>query len=458
MGTISPGWRWGPFTARVPLLHLKPQGPELAQGLLVANATGLAVVPLYAEYFGMGFEIAVALVVLQSLAVYSSFLLFGEPFCPGWLTPALPLVLRETALWATPDLRTEFVNAVVLATAAVFLLFGATGLGKAFLRAIPRALKAGIILGAGLSALYGETLPRSGGRPSRLDAYPVCIGLAVGVTLLLIFSKPLEPWKRRLPWLGRIAALGVAPGFFLAMVAGPWLGEISYQGFFDYDGQFFFWPDFDGLVEQYSVLGLGLPPAAMWLRAAPLALAAYIIGFGDIITGTAILEEAARDRPDDPPPLDPRRTHLSIGLRNLSVALVGGPFFPLQGPLWTGATVVVAERWRRGPQAMRSLMDGVASYYVFGLPLLYFIGPALELLRPALDIAFSLTLILTGFACAYVALGMLHERVERGVSLLVAATILFFSTPVALLLGLLLTAGLLGPDAWKRENAMLRDA
>ena len=450
------GWRWGPFTARAPLLHLKPEAPELVQGLLVASATGLAVVPLYAEHFGMAFETAVALVVLQSLIICSSFLLFGEPFCPGWLTPALPLVLREAAELTTPDLRTDFVNAVVLTTAAVFVLFGATGLGRAFLRGIPRALKAGIILGAGLSALHGELIPRSGGRPSRLDAYTVSITIATAVTLLLVFSKPVEAWKKRYPWVAAVAALGIAPGFFLAMVAGPWLGEISYQGFFQYDGPVFFLPDFSGLWRDFSVLGRGLPPAEMFVRAGPLALAAYVIGFGDIITGTAILEEAGRDRPDDPPALDPRRTHLSIGLRNAAVALVGGPFFPLQGPLWTGATVVVAERWRRGPKAMRSLFDGVASYYFFGLPTLYFIGPALELLRPALDIAFSLTLILTGFACGYVALGMLHERTERGLAVLTGVAILFFSTFAGLVLGLLLTAALLGPDAWKRESAILK--
>jgi hypothetical protein len=439
------------------LLHLRPEAPELIQGLLVASATGLAVVPLYAEHFAMGFETAVAMVVVQSICIYSSFLLFGEPFCPGWLTPALPLVLREATLFATPDLRTDFVNAVVLSTAAVFLVFGVTGLGRLFLRAIPRVVKAGIILGAGLSALHGELLPRSGGRPSRLDAYPVCILIATAVTLLLVFSKPLDAWKRDRPWLARLAALGIAPGFFLAMVAGPWLGEISYQGLVQYDGPVFFLPDFPGLFRDFSVLGRGLPSAELLLQAAPLALAAYIIGFGDIITGTAILEEAGRDRPDDPPPLDPRRTHLSIGLRNAGMALVGGPFFPLQGPLWTGATVVVAERWRRGPQAMRSLFDGIASYYFFGLPLLYFIGPALELLRPALDVAFSLTLILTGFACGYVALGMLRERTERGVAVLVGVAILFFSTLAGLLAGLLLTAALLGPNAWKRESATLGD-
>ena len=452
------GWRWGPFTARVPLLHLQPQWPELAQGLLVSSATGLAVVPLYADHFQMGFETAVALIVFQSMAIYSSFLLFGEPFCPGWITPALPLVLRELITYETPALRTDFVNAVVLTTAAVFLIFGTTGLGKLFLRAVPRALKAGIILGAGLSALYGELIPRSGGRPSRVDAYTVSIALATGITLLLVFSKPVERCKKRWPWLGGLAALGIAPGFFAAMVAGPWLGEIDYTGFLQYQGPVFFWPDFAGLIRDFSVLGRDLPAGELFLQAAPLAIAAYIIGFGDIITGTAILEEASRDRPDDPPPLDPRRTHLSIGLRNLGIALFGGPFFPLQGPLWTGATVVVAERWRRGPNAMRSLLDGVGSYYSFGLPLLLFVGPALELLRPALDVAFSLTLILTGFACGYVALGMLHERTERGLALLVGMAILYFSTFTGLVVGFILTAALLGPDAWKRESAMLENS
>ena len=224
-----PGWQWGPFTARMPLLHLQPQAPELVQGLLLASATGLAVAPLYAEHFGMAFETAVALVVLQSLIICSSFLLFGEPFCPGWLTPALPLVLREAIALETPALRIEFVNAVVLTTAAVFVLFGATGLGRWFLRLVPRALKAGVILGAGLSALYGELIPRSEGQPSRVEAYTVSIALATLVTLLLVFSKPMEKWKESRPWLAKLAALGIAPGFFLAMIAGPWFGEIDYS-------------------------------------------------------------------------------------------------------------------------------------------------------------------------------------------------------------------------------------
>src|SRR5690606_33780174 len=54
------GWRWGPFTLRLPFLHTRPHWPEIAQGLLVATATGLALVPILTGYFGMSFEEAIA--------------------------------------------------------------------------------------------------------------------------------------------------------------------------------------------------------------------------------------------------------------------------------------------------------------------------------------------------------------------------------------------------------------
>ncbi len=452
-GAVQPGINWGPFTLRIPFVHMRATGPEALQGLVVASATGLAVVPLYAEHFAMAFETAVALVVVQSMMVYSGFLVFGDPYAPGWLTPALPLVLRETLLFASTPERIEFVNAVVLSVAAVFLLFGATGLGPWFLRLVPRVLKASIILGAGMAAIYGEFIPRSGGRASRIDAYTVCIFAAAGLTLLLLFSAPLEKWKKRWPWLAMIASLGIAPGFFLAMAVGPFVGEISYEGFLNYAGPIFFMPDFGGLIANFSVLGQGLPSAGMFVQALPLALAAYVIGFGDIITATAVLSDATKDRPDETVEFNAQRTHLQIGLRNAGVAVFGGPFFPLQGPLWTGAMVVIAERYRRGRDQMDSLWDGLVSYYFFGLPIMYFIGPMLELLRPVLDVAFSLTLILTGFACAYVAQAMLKNRLERGVGLIVAMTIMYFSTLTGLAVGFALTGALLGRAAWNEPGA-----
>jgi hypothetical protein len=422
---MSDGLRWGPFTLRIPLVHYRVEWPELFQGLTVGSATGMAVVPLYTEHFQMPFETAVALVVVQTLFIFSSFLLFGEPFAPGWLTPALPLVLA---------------------------LFGLTGLGKLFLRLVPRVLRATVILGAGLSAIYGEFIPRSAGRPARMDAFTASILIAVGLSLLLMFSKPLEPWKARYPWLRLIASMGIAPGFFAGAFAGWAIGELRFDEFAAYSGPLVFWPDFSGLFANFSVIGLGLPSLTAFTHALPLALVAYLVGFADIITGTAILTDAAADRPSEPIPFDNRRTHLSLGLRNAATALVGGPFFPLQGPLWAGAMIVICERYRRGKQEMQSIFSGLGSYFLLGIPWTYFVAPLLFLLRPTLDIAFSLTLLLTGFACSYVALAMLEDRIERGIALLAAATIMYFSITTGLLVGVVLTLALIGPSAWRRTN------
>lgn len=460
-GDVHPGIAWGPFTLRVPFVHVRAEWPELVQGLVVAGATGLAIVPLYIHSFGMTWEMAVALTIIQGMLISAAPILFGDPFCPGWLTPALPLVLREALLRSEIGARTDFVNAVVLLVAAVFLFFGASGLGPLFLRLVPRVLKAGIILGAGMSALYGELVPRAGGEASRVEQYPVSILLAVGVSLLLLFSLPVERLKAHWRWLAALGALGIAPGFFLAMAVGPWVGEVSYQGlrelFFDPAtgawafqlGDLFFWPDFAGLYAGYSPLARGFPGPELFLAALPLALAAYVIAMGDLITGTAILRHAAEARPDEKIPFDERRTHLTLGLRNAAQVLVAGPFFPLQGPLWTGVMVVVAERWARGRQAMDSIFGGIFSYYVFGIPVLFFCRPVLELLRPVLPVAFSLTLILTGFACAYVALAMLEDRVERGIAVVIGMVIMVFSTTAGLVAGLLMTVALLGRQAWK---------
>ena len=284
-GQVQPGINWGPFTLRIPFVHVKVEAPELIQGLLVAGATGLAVVPLYVEHFGMSFETAVAMCALQVPLVCSAFMLFGDPYGPGWLTPALPLVLREALTHPTADARTDFVNAVVILVGVVFFLFGVSGLGRVFLRGVPWVLKAGIVLGAGMSAIYGEFAPRSGGRASRFDEYTVCILLAVGITLLLLFSTPLEKWKQRFRWLGFVASLGIAPGFFAAMVVGPWVGEVNYRSFRELfvspasgewvfsSSEVLFLPDFADLFSHFSILGRGVPDSSFFVAALPLALA-----------------------------------------------------------------------------------------------------------------------------------------------------------------------------------------
>ncbi|MFT7127708.1 MAG: hypothetical protein ACI9HX_001386, partial [Pseudoalteromonas tetraodonis] len=45
-GAVQPGIKWGPFTARIPFIHVKLEWQEFVQGLLVSAATGMALVPI----------------------------------------------------------------------------------------------------------------------------------------------------------------------------------------------------------------------------------------------------------------------------------------------------------------------------------------------------------------------------------------------------------------------------
>ena len=163
----------------------------------------------------------------------------------------------------------------------------------------------------------------------------------------------------------------------------------------------------------------------MFIAALPLAFIGYIILFGDIITGIQVLKGAAPNRPDEKIDFNSTRTHLSTGIRNALMALFA-PFFPTQGSLWTGVHVIIVNRWATGKDSMYSLHSGISSYYFFGLPILYLALPLTTGLVPLLPIALALTLILTGFACAYVAMEIPRNPTERGVVLLGGAALAFF--------------------------------
>ena len=75
---------------------------------------------------------------------------------------------------------------------------------------------------------------------------------------------------------------------------------------------------------------------------------------------------------------------------------------------------------------MDSLFGGIASYYVFGVPVMLMTLPMVTFLKPLMGIALSVTLVLTGFACAYVAMQLPKTPTERGVVLLIAVALVAF--------------------------------
>ena len=59
-------------------------------------------------------------------------------------------------------------------------------------------------------------------------------------------------------------------------------------------------------------------------------------------------------------------------------------------------------------------------------------------MQPLMVMALTLTLILTGFACAYIAMSIPRKNSEMATALLVAFFITFYSAWVGLIIGILL--------------------
>ena len=76
------GIKWGPFTLRIPFIHIKFRAPEFLQGLVISGATAFAAAPL-AMKLGLNFEEAVALSMVAGTFISAGPLIFGEPMAPG---------------------------------------------------------------------------------------------------------------------------------------------------------------------------------------------------------------------------------------------------------------------------------------------------------------------------------------------------------------------------------------
>lgn len=441
------GIKWGPFRAYIPLIHMRFEGREFVQGLIVALATGLALVPLLTSSFGLTFEEAVTISAIHSLLIASSVMVFGEPYAPGWITPALPFTLIFVmGQYDTPVERFQMMTALSLDFAALMFFLGLSGLGRKLMDHMPRALKAGIVLGASLAAFKRVFVDDF----KTIEAMPVSMVLALVTCLIVSFSVPFRKMKQNNRWLAMIASFGLLPGFIVAGIAGVLIGEINFQ---------IEWgvmtPPIGALMDKVSPFAIGWPSVEYFVAALPLALITYTILFGDLLTGNAVIKEAQASRPDDVIELDASRSHIVLAIRNVVMAVLA-PFFPTQGSLWTGVHVVIVQRWKEG--AMQSLQGGIGAYYLYGIPLFVFILPLVTFLKPFMPIALVLTLILTGFACAYVALEMPKKREERSVMMMTAFFLVFFDPWIGILIGLASTVVLLGTDVFRKQPSEHHDA
>ena len=440
-GEVQPGVNWGPFTMRIPLIHLRFSLADMLQGLAVAGATGLALVPYFMALLGLGFEEAVVMAMFHSLLISFSWMFFGDPYAPGWLTPAIPFVvafITAPAYMGEHTAQFQAMTALSLNFAFILIVLGVTGLGAKLLKVVPNVFKGGIILGAAIAAFLRVT--KDGDAANVFQSAPIAGTLGVFICLVFAFSKPIQALAANNKILSKILGFGLLPGFIIAGIVGFFTGEFEYN---------IRWELLDvvgataSLWSKASPFAIGWPPIETFLASFPLALITYILFFGDVITGNEMIEQAQKSRSDEILEINSSRAHMATGIRNVIMG-IAAPFFATQGVLWTGIQVVLLKKWSRGRDKVDSIFDSIGSFYAFGLPFLFIFLPLVTLLEPLLPLALAVTLILTAFACATLALSLVDDATERGAMVITGMAFSVFDPWLGLLVGLITVAALCG--------------
>ena len=442
-GAEHPYWKAGPFKIRLPFIHYRWEFPEMVQGLFMF-VVSLGMIPLLMKYLGMPYEAALAGCVIAGIG-YLLPALLGVPLVPGWITPAIPVVLLYLQNFEPGPEAVRAMFALQLEVFVIFLFLGLTGLGDRLVKLIPNSLKAGIIIGAGIAAMMGEL--KVGGR---IDATPISLLIGCIVSAYILFSLSFKHIVETNRFAKMISNFGMIPGMFIAMIIGWAVSEYPLPEIEWGITQ----PDF-GLLMNFLVFNsdIGMPSADMFLLAIPTAIIAYVIAFGDILVGFALCKRADHQRTDEVIELNVTRVHLVTALRNGLHALLA-PWPGLAGPLWTAAHATLAERYALGRKSMDSIYSGGGTFWITGL-IAVFMLPLVSVFKPVLPIALSLTLVLTAYICIMVGMEELKNSAERGVAGIVAVTLAMpdaKATVYAVVIGLVLYWLIERPNAAQRSK------
>ncbi len=401
-GEEHPYWPAGPFKVRLPFIHYRWELAETIQAL-VMFVVAMGMIPLLQKYLGLPYDVALAYVVVCGIGFLLPNLL-GVPFVPGWITPAIPVVLLFVGQFEPGPDAIRALVALQLMVTFIFLFMAVTRLGSKLVDNIPNSIKAGILLGAGIAAISGEI--SVGGR-----AYNTPISLGIGglVTAYVLFSLSFRDWTEKHRWAKIVASYGMVPGMLIAMGIGWAVNEyplpavewgISTPAF--------------GEIWNYLPFTIGFPGFDLLMLAIPTAVIAYIIAFGDIIVGQSLIARVDHLRPDEKIEVNVDRVHLVTGIRNLMHSFFA-PYPGLAGPLFTGAMATIAERYRYGRSAMDTIYSGAGVFWIVGFIALFLL-PLITLFKPVLPIALSITLLITGYLCIAVAVEQIDNATAMGVA------------------------------------------
>ncbi|WP_312647905.1 hypothetical protein [Aminipila sp.] len=439
-GAEAPYIKAGPFKFRLPFIHYRFEIADYVQGLLMC-AVCLGAIPLLQDTLKMPFEIALAIVVLNGF-LYTWHTFLGDPVVPGWITPAIPLLVAYCLTFPEGHARMQGLVAFEITLGIFSILLGLTGVAGKIIGLVPSSIKSGIILGAGISAIY--MIFKEGGK---FEAMPMTTTVCLIVAFYLLFSNGFKRLSTKNKVFELIANLGILPSVLIAVIVAPLVGESAMPniqwGFSS--------PDFVGLWTDWVPWGaVGWPTPVMFLQAIPTVLAIYIVLFGDVVQSKALVHDADITREDEVVDYNPNRAHLIFGLRNTIMGVIG-PDITMCGPLWAAMQVVVCERYKKGRKSMQSLFGGAASFR-FGTFTGYWLMPIVTLVQPILPVALALTMIVQGFVSVRIGVQQSTSFKDLGIAGVIAGVLLAKGSAWGLAVGILACLLCYGKDFFKGDT------
>ncbi|SHG68452.1 Sulfate permease, MFS superfamily [Thermosyntropha lipolytica DSM 11003] len=430
-----PLWK---FKMRFPGIHYRWEWPDYIQGLLM-GAVCLSIIPVLMDVLGMPFEVALAIVILNGF-LYLWHAWLGDPVVPGWVTPAIPLLIAYVSAFPAGPERMHALIAFELLLGIWCIFLGVTGLANKVISMIPRAIKVGVILGAGVAAI--KLVFDIGGR---YDTMPITVSICALVALFIMYNPMFRSFAARNKVAGYIANLGILPAIVAAIIIAWAVGEAKFAVEWGISK-----PAFGQLWRDWVPWGtLGWPSFDMYIKAIPMVLASYIVIFGDAVQCQAIIRDADPYRPDEPVEYDPDRAHIIVGLRN-SIMSILGPDISMCGPIWAAMTVVTYERWKKGRDKMDSIFGGVGSFR-FGTFTTYWLLPLVTITKPILAAALALTMIIQGFVSVYVGVREARSLTDLGIGGIVAGVLIVRGAAWAFIVGIIAVLVIYGRNFFKGD-------
>ena len=418
----------GIFKIRIPFVHYRWEISECLQAILMC-ATCLGAIPTLQEVMGVDYNVAWSMVIINGF-FYSMHSLLGDPVVPGWITPSIPLTTAFLTMYEMGPERNQHLIALQLEVGIIFLVMGITGLAERVINWIPASLKAGILVGAGISAIAGEF--KEGGR---FNLYPITVGVGSLLAYFLLFSAMFKKWMFKYKWAKMLGNFGMLPAIILAVIIGPLTGELPAPNLVL--GSIIKIPDFGAIINALSPLGpTGFPGVSVFLTCIPTAISIYIIAFGDFVSSKALIDEAHEVRQDEYIDFNANRSNLICALRNIVQSFIA-PYVAMCGPLWAAVTAAVAERYKKGREEMDSIFSGVGTFRWMTFICVALV-PVASFVQPILPAALSLTLIVQGYVCGRIGVDEMKTPEDKAIGIVVAAILYLKGSAWGLAVGIIL--------------------